>query len=362
MSLLPDPDLVRARLPAIAAQLLPIAGEPRNLTRLTGGATKSTWIFDADLASREILLSQAQPQLQSQPRPQSKEQPQQQRFVLQLTTASVDDDPQTRSKLTAAEDAQIMTAVRAAKVLAPKVYAVLDESLGLGSGHITGFIAGETLGPRILREPAYATARERLPADCAQALARLHQIAPSAMPSLLPRDAAEQWQRYRSQVDSYRVRMPAVELGLRWVAERLPQFALPPERLTLVHGDFRLGNLIVNPMGLACVIDWEIAGLGDPAQDLAWLAIRTWRFGGSQPVLGLGQRESFYDAYQRAGGAPVDRARVQFWEVFSNLKWSIMCIGIALGTPGSDRRLSSLEHRAIGRRVEEPLWDMLEQL
>jgi aminoglycoside phosphotransferase (APT) family kinase protein len=335
---LPDPELVKARLPAVAARYLHLVGEPRGLTRLTGGATKSTWIFDADLANGA------------------------QRFVLQLTTASANDDPQTRSKLTAAEDAQIMDAVRAAGVLVPPVYAVLDERDGLGSGHITGFVGGETLGPRILRESTFALARERLTEDCAQALARLHRIAPSAMPSLLPRDAGEQWQRYRAQVDAHGVKLPAIELGLRWVAERLPQFALPAAQLTLVHGDFRLGNLIVNEQGLACVIDWEIAGLGDPAQDLAWLSIRTWRFGGAAPVAGVGQREPFFQAYERAGGAPVDRSRVAFWEVFSNLKWAIMCIGIAMGNPGSDRRLSSLEHRAIGRRVEEPLWDMLELL
>ena len=71
----------------------------------------------------------------------------------------------------------------------------------------------------------------------------------------------------------------------------------------VVHADFRTGNLIVGPDGLRCVLDWEIARIGDPMQDLAVLCMRSWRFGGSEPVGGFGHREALYAAVA-AGASP----------------------------------------------------------
>jgi aminoglycoside phosphotransferase (APT) family kinase protein len=125
-----------------------------------------------------------------------------------------------------------------------------------------------------------------------------------------------------------------------------------------VHADFRTGNLIVGPEGLRCVLDWEIARIGDPMQDLAVLCLRSWRFGGSEPVGGFGRREDLYAAYEAAGGERVDPERVRFWEVLNNLKWAISCVrrGSARRTDGRPARV---ELAAIGRRLEEPLWDLM---
>ena len=46
-----------------------------------------------------------------------------------------------------------------------------------------------------------------------------------------------------------------------------------------MHGDFRMGNLIVDGSGLAAVLDWELVHIGEPYEDLAWFCIRAWRFG-----------------------------------------------------------------------------------
>ena len=68
---------------------------------------------------------------------------------------------------------------------------------------------------------------------------------------------------------------PAFELAFRWLGARMPA----PRRATVVHGDYRVGNVIVGPEGLRAVIDWELTHVGDPMEDVGWLCVRSWRFG-----------------------------------------------------------------------------------
>jgi aminoglycoside phosphotransferase (APT) family kinase protein len=309
-------------------------GEVRNRVRVTGGATKGTWIFEVGVGG--VI----------------------QKVVMQITNAAETDDPFMSTKLTAGNDAALLRAARRQGVAAPEVLAVFDAQDDLGTGHLTRWVAGETLAPKILREEKYATARSVLPQQCARALAAIHAIPTASATFLKTMDAASQWQRYRNIVDQHGVKMPALEWGLRWVEEHLPA----PVPLAVVHGDFRLGNLIVDEQGLACVIDWELAALGDPMQDLGWLCLKTWRFGGARPVAGVGEREPFYRAYEVASGTQVDPERVRFWEAFGQVKWAIMCLSMGLGKPDAPPGSVSLEHSVIGRRVEEPLWDLMHLL
>jgi len=92
---------------------------------------------------------------------------------------------------------------------------------------------------------------------------------------------------------------PAFELALRWLAIYRPE----PVASAVLHGDFRLDNLMVDETGLVAVLDWELAHVGDPVQDLAWLCVRSWRFGSPLPAAGLGTREQLVEAYTAAGGA-----------------------------------------------------------
>jgi aminoglycoside phosphotransferase (APT) family kinase protein len=124
-----------------------------------------------------------------------------------------------------------------------------------------------------------------------------------------------------------------------------------------VHGDFRLGNMIVGPNGLRAVIDWELAHLGDPMEDLGWLCVKAWRFGGAAPVAGLGRYEELFEAYEASGGGRVDPSVVHWWEVLGTWKWAIMCIMQAnVHLSGAAR---SHELAAIGRRVCENEYDLL---
>jgi hypothetical protein len=125
----------------------------------------------------------------------------------------------------------------------------------------------------------------------------------------------------------------------------------------LVHGDFRLGNLIVGPEGLRAVLDWELTHLGNPAEDLGWLCVKAWRFGAQQPVAGVGSREDLLAAYREAGGADISVAELRWWEVLGTLRWGVICMTQAWAHLSGAHR--SVELAAIGRRVCEQEWDLL---
>jgi aminoglycoside phosphotransferase (APT) family kinase protein len=134
----------------------------------------------------------------------------------------------------------------------------------------------------------------------------------------------------------------------------------PAGTLRVVHGDFRLGNVIVDDTGLRAVIDWELAHLGDPMEDLGWLCVKAWRFGGRSPVAGLGDYETLFAAYEAAGGETIDPTTVLWWEVLGTWKWGIMCMLQANAHLSGAAR--SHELAAIGRRVCENEYDLLNML
>ena len=334
-----DADELRERLPGALARHLGPPGEIARLERLTGGATKRTWAVDARVGAvvTPLVLQQHGPR------------------------ALPAGDPMAGlPRVAGADEARLLVAAGAAGMPVPRVRAVLDEADGLGPGVVTDRVAGETLGRRVVREPALAAARGALPAQCGRALAALHGMDPAAAPFLIVHGAAEQLALYRAVFESFEHPQPVIELGLAWAAARCPRGAAPgpAPAPAVVHGDFRNGNLVVGPDGLRAVLDWEIAHLGDPMEDLGWLCVKTWRFGGALRVGGFGERAVLFEAYERAGGGAVDPARVAFWEAFGCIKWSIMCLmkghSHLRGAP------RSLEQLAIGRRAEEPLHDFLE--
>ncbi|OAI40896.1 hypothetical protein AYO38_04810 [bacterium SCGC AG-212-C10] len=226
-------------------------------------------------------------------------------------------------------------------------------------------VAGETLGPRFIRQPQYEAARNAITPQLAQSIARIHRIEHERYPklSLLP-EPVPGTSPAQLELDTYETHMrndsqephPVFELALRWLRARMPMF----DQRVFVHGDFRLGNVIFDESGLKAVIDWELAHFGDPMEDLGYVMIRSWRFGGTKPVAGVGSREEFFAAYEAAGGFPVDPERVRFWEILSNLKWGI--ITIMQGASYLIRGNKSVEHAMIGRRPAETEWELLKLL
>jgi aminoglycoside phosphotransferase (APT) family kinase protein len=319
--------LARAHLGATA----PVA----DLQTLTAGANKGTWAFRAATADGAAD------------------------FILQRQAPSGAPDPDAGPDdwvphLDGREEFQVMLAAQAADVPVPRVRHILAPGDGLGEGAVTERVDGETIPARVLRDPALAAARERMAAQCGRILAAVHRVPTTPLPFLRRFDAAATLDLFERTLDVVGLPLPALELALRWARERMPRAG----RLTLVHGDFRTGNFIVGPEGMRAVLDWEIAHVGNPMEDLGYLCMRTWRFGGPGPVGGFGAREDLFTAYEKASGLAVDREEARFWEVVGAMRWALGCVRRAHAWRHQDER--KLEFAAVGRRIEEPIHDLLD--
>ncbi len=254
-------------------------------------------------------------------------------------------------------EARLMAAAAAAGVPVAPVRWVLEPEDGLGQGFIMDFIAGETLGGRIARGEALAVARPTLARQCGEILARIHAIDPAEFPNLPRVTPAENLARWRDLHDAAAWPRPVFDLAFRWLADHCPP---PPAQPRLVHGDFRNGNLMIGPDGVRAVLDWELAHVADPMEDLGWICVNSWRFGvEDKPVGGFGQREDLWAGYEAAGGAPVDRAHALYWEVFGTLRWGVMCGGMAGTFRSAD---PNVERAVIARRASETEIDLMRLL
>ncbi len=226
------------------------------------------------------------------------------------------------------------------------------------AGFLMEHVGGTSVAPRILRRDEYARARERVPEQMAGELARIHALDVSGIEGLRGGEAdpaLEACEFCEQELDAIGEPLPALEAGLRWLRLNAPAPVAP----AMVHGDFRLGNLIVDEDGLAAVIDWELCHLGDPAEDLGWPMIRSWRFGSDAlPVAGMGETEPFLDAYVTAGGTRPEPDRLRWWEAMGNAKWAVICARQAHDHLSGAR--PSAELASLGRRICEPEWDLLQ--
>ncbi|MHB1486298.1 MAG: phosphotransferase family protein [Acidimicrobiales bacterium] len=290
----------------------------QGLTRLSGGASRETWAFTAVRTygpERELILRR---------------------------------DPPGAPRGGMALEARVMAAAARAGVPVPTLITASDDPAIVGSSFlIMERIEGETIPRKILRDDDYAGARQVLTLQCAQAAAAIHSIDPEDVGDL---DRSDQVAYYRQVLDGLGQPSPAFELAFRWLEEHRP--ASGPA--TVVHGDFRIGNFMVGPEGLRAVLDWELVHAGDPMEDLAWLCVKSWRFGRPDPVGGFGQRQELISEYEKASGRILDRAALAWWEVLGNLKWGIMCMMQAHA-----HMVRSVELAAIGRRVCEVEWDLM---
>ena len=255
-------------------------------------------------------------------------------------------------------EAALIEAAHAAGVPVPEVLHVLNENDGLGDGFLMSRLHGETIARPILRNDEFATARANLTAQCGTALAAIHSIQLEGLPSALQlSDGIAQIAQYEEIYRGFDVPRPVFELALQWLKANAPA----PLETVLVHGDFRLGNLMIDEIGLVAVLDWELAHLGDPREDLAWLCVNSWRFGQTQNrVGGFGHLEALLDAYNAATGLEILPKDVDWWELLGTLKWGIMCmIMYEAFRSGAD---PSVERAAIGRRVSETEIDLINLL
>ncbi len=309
---------------ALEEVLYPVLGNVRveGLRQLTGGASRITWAFDAvDHARRALILR-----------------------------TGADDDMHAGMELEAL--VQQRAAIAGAPV--PHILTADNSPAALGNPFlICEAVGGETIARRIFRRLDDA-GRSRLLRQCAAALAAIHRADAGGIGLTAPDELAG----WRGRLDEMGDTTATFEWGFRRLYELRP--APSPHRL--VHGDFRMGNLIVDDAGLAAVLDWELTHIGEIYEDLAWFCIRAWRFGAPETLGagGLGGVEAFLCAYEEAAEAIVDRDVFQWWLSVATLRWGIICRHQAQRHLSGETR--SVELAAIGRRVSETEWDLLDLL
>ncbi|MFM7141274.1 MAG: phosphotransferase family protein [Alphaproteobacteria bacterium] len=246
----------------------------------------------------------------------------------------------------------------------PRPFAAGEEELGRPF-YLMERVPGEAIGRRIVREDRFARARQVLPGQLARALAAIHRVplddgsrdflpGPSPGVPMAASEVDRLEQLYRViAVEPH----PVFEITLRWLRSNLPA-SRPDAAPALVHGDFRIGNVLVDEDGLRAVLDWELAHRGDPLEDLGWICVRSWRFGNDRLTLGgIADREALFSAYEEAVGHGVDRAALRFWEIYGNLRWGVFTLVQVRGF--LDGVVSSIELASIGRRTAETEWELL---
>jgi aminoglycoside phosphotransferase (APT) family kinase protein len=296
-----------------------VGAEVTALERLSGGASRETWAFEA--GGRALILQRQRPGAGA-------------------------------AAVSMAAEVALLRGAAEGGVPVPAVVADATDGTALGApAFVVERLAGETIARKLLRDEAYAAVRPRVAAACGAILAAVHRLPVERFGALTRTDPIESM---RTTLDSLGEAHPAFELGLRWLERHRP-----PERPpTVVHGDFRTGNLIVDESGVVAVLDWELAHLGDPLEDLGWFCVRAWRFGADDlPAGGFGSREELWAAYEAAGGAPVHPEEARWWEVHGTLRWGVICmVQAASHLLGISR---SMELAAIGRRTCENEHDVL---
>lgn len=316
-------------LSALVGHMLPGSRGIESLSRLSAGATLQTWAFDAVGAGA--------------PQP----------LILRRGELRASDC------LPLADEAALLQALAALPALKPvlaEVLHVLQPADGLGHGFVMRRVAGETIARRIQRDEAFAGARQRLVAQLGCTLGAIHRAPLQTLPQLPQRDVEQTLASLEARCAGLQRPNAVFAFALRWLQQHRPDPA--GERLALVHGDYRLGNVVVTPAGLAAVLDWELAHLGDPAEDLAWIALPPWRFGRiHQPVAGLGTRAELFEAYEAATGWRVDEARVRWWQAAGSLRWGLGCAGMRDWFDSG--RDATVERAMIARRVSENELDLL---
>ena len=254
-----------------------------------------------------------------------------------------------------ATEARLLQLAHAAGIPEPEVFYLLQAADGLGEGFLMQWLEGETLGQRITRADALAAIRPQLAFQCGAALARVHALdveaadLASELPVIAPAQLIEEtWAYYRDLA----VPVPMIDYCWRWLQDNLPL----ESRQTLVHGDFRNGNLMVTPDGISAVLDWELAHIGDPVRDLGWLCVNSWRFGVRElPVGGFGERQDLLRGYASVSGVAVSEASLRFWEVFGSFWWAMATLRMAQSWRSGET--PSLERPVIGRRSSEAQMD-----
>jgi len=305
-----------------------IEGKVSNLEPLTGGASKEIWKFEVSNAKQSTKMI--------------------------LRRGSGIEGP---LAIKTTDEARIQKEVIKVGAPVPIILAVSKNEEELGDSYIMHFVEGETIARKILRDKEYKKALPLLAYQCGEAIAKVHNVDIDNFSFLPKKPAEDQLEDLYATYQSFEQPSPVFEYAYLWLKEQ--DFSNFQE--SLVHGDFRLGNIIVNGEGLQSIIDWELAHIGNPLQDLGWVCGNSWRFGNNDKVVGgFGELEDLLEGYNSISKFQVNKEMVKCWQVFGTFRWGVICLIQAYAHLNGT--INSIEKAAIGRRVSETEIDIVDLL
>ncbi len=305
------------RAPALAAFLARV-WEARSVsihsTRLlSGGAVQENWCLDLEVAGG----------------------PRAGTFQVVLRT-----DAASRISLSLGRRAEfeVLAAAHRSGVRVAEPLADCDDATLIGQPFsIQAFIGGSADARSLVRRGDLATVGPDIARELGRQLALIHAMGPSkpgldalshasilgAPPDAGTAPARREVERLRRLMDGAGEPRPALEYILCWLDARAPV----SREVTLVHGDFRTGNYLVEGSSVTAVLDWEFAHWGDPVEDIGWFCARSWRFGNDDlEAGGIATRAPFRAGYETVRPLPDDDAAVDYWEIMAAAKWAAVAV------------------------------------
>ncbi|OAI41293.1 hypothetical protein AYO38_04060 [bacterium SCGC AG-212-C10] len=274
-----------------------------NLSRIPGGASRETWMFEARYGSSvEHLIVRKDP-------------------------------PASLLETDREAEFAFYQSFAGTAVPVPRMRFIEQDQ-----GHIGGafFIMDRILdcdgGTRFILEPHYDAARPKIARRLYEILAAIHTFnwigSPAERFAKIPTTEtawSQELDHWEGVINANELSpQPIVRAGIRWLRANPPP---PARQISIVHGDYRVGNFLYrNDGAIVGIVDWEMSHIGDPIEDLAWSFNESWRWMRDARPGGIITREEAIATYEEATGAPVDRQALHWWEVFSDVK----CQGIWL--------------------------------
>lgn len=261
-----------------------------DLRRLTGGSTHDTWAFD--LAYGTSIVPQKKPLI----------------LRRNLSLNSLDMPPQ-------AEFALLRWLHDKGLPVAKPLLCELDSTPLAMPFVISERIIGTDLRKALARGIEERN-RQSIGQDLVALQVRIHKLDVANCPLHIfeQADVAREVERWSKPLLNMRGGLhPLMRSAIHWLQSNLPTPCAP----CLIHGDFKANNILWSQEETAVVLDWELAHLGDPLEDLAWTMLWTTK---DDLVCGLLDVEDYLRSYERASGARIDRDRLFFWQIFVLVK------------------------------------------
>ena len=348
-------ETIRERLRAHLGRHFGRPADVHGIRPLAGGASRAAYAIDIVLGNEttgsEGHVKTPEPDMLDTARPSAAANAPLERTLRAVLRLDLGGEIYT-SALTRVEEAKALVAAYDAGIPVPRIHCACDDAEVLGNDFLVmERVDGETVGRRIVKSPELSAARDVLPAQMGDALAAVHALPPAALPFLGdpgPSPARAVLEEARSELDRVAGSHPVLEACWHWLWQHAPADV----GRVVLHGDFRLGNVIVGERGLRSVIDWEFCSLGDPHADLAWPFVRDWRFGNdSQRFAGLSDGKDFIAAYEQSSGRQIEPQALLYWEILGNYRWALGCLTQAQRHLSGEYR--SVELASLGRRAAE---------